>query len=97
MRDEQWPVARLIPISSASRIEAQERRAGSALLAVLAHVEEFGRALLKPLDAPGGGRIESFVEVPFKVEKAQDNQRGPGQSFPRETPSRESQAGPQLY
>lgn len=66
LKDDQWPVARLIPISSASGIEAQERRATSALLAVLSAVEEFGRSLLKPLGAPGG-RIAAFIEVPFKV------------------------------
>lgn len=65
MKDEQWPVARLIPISSASGIEAQERRAASALLAVIGAVAEFGRALLKPLGAQAG-RIETFIEVPFK-------------------------------
>lgn len=65
--DEQWPVARLIPITSASGVEAQERRAASALLAVIGAVPEFGRALLKPLGAPAG-RFESFVEVPFKSE-----------------------------
>jgi len=67
LKDEQWPVARLIPLSSASGIEAQERRVASALLAVLAAVEEFGRALLKPLGAPAG-RVEAFIEVPFKQE-----------------------------
>lgn len=67
LKDEQWPVARLIPISSASGIEAQERRAASALLAVIGAVTEFGRALLKPLGAPAG-RIETFVEVPFKAD-----------------------------
>lgn len=66
VKDEQWPVARLIPISSASGVEAQERRAASALLAVIGAVTEFGRALLKPLGAPAG-RIESFIEVPFKT------------------------------
>lgn len=64
--DEQWPVARLIPISSASGVEAQERRAASALLAVVAAVPEFGHALLKPLGAPKG-RIHAFIEIPFKV------------------------------
>jgi hypothetical protein len=49
--DEKWPVARLIPISSASGVEAQERRAGSALLAVVAAVPD---SLLKPLGAPAG-------------------------------------------
>lgn len=66
IRDEHWPVARLIPISSASGIEAQERRAASALMAVIAAVPEYGRALLRPLGAPVG-RTETFIEVPFKV------------------------------
>src|SRR5947208_10290721 len=66
LKDESWPLARLIPISSATGIEAQERRAVSALLAVMGAVDEFGRALLKPLGAPAG-RIEAFIEVPFKV------------------------------
>jgi hypothetical protein len=67
LADDQWPVARLIPISSASGIEAQERRAASALLAVLSAVAEFGRQLLKPLGAPAG-RVDTFIEVPFKVD-----------------------------
>jgi hypothetical protein len=65
--DEKWPVARLIPISSASGVEAQERRLASALLAVMAAVPEFGHALLKPLGAPSG-KFETFIEVPFKLE-----------------------------
>jgi hypothetical protein len=68
IKDEQWPVARLIPISSASGVEAQERRAASALLAVIAAVPEFGRALLKPLGAPAG-KTETFIEVPFKIQE----------------------------
>jgi antitoxin (DNA-binding transcriptional repressor) of toxin-antitoxin stability system len=64
---EKWPVARLIPISSASGVEAQERRLASALLAVMAAVPEFGYALLKPLGAPSG-KFETFIEVPFKLE-----------------------------
>ena len=67
LRDERWPVARLIPITSATGIEAKERNAASALLAVLSHVDEFGRALLKPLGAPAG-KIEAFVETPFKLD-----------------------------
>ncbi|MDQ3982322.1 MAG: stress response protein [Actinomycetota bacterium] len=66
IQDDQWPVARLIPISSASGIEAQERRAASALLAVMSAVNEFGRALVKPLGAPAG-KIETFIEIPFKL------------------------------
>jgi hypothetical protein len=64
--DDKWPVARLIPISSASGVEAQERRLASALLAVMGAVPEFGLALLKPLGAPSG-RIETYIEVPFKL------------------------------
>jgi hypothetical protein len=67
LRDEKWPIARLIPLTSASGIEAQERRATSALLAVLTAVEEFGRTLLKPVGA-AAGKVEAFVEVPFKTE-----------------------------
>ena len=37
------------------------------MLAVLSVVDEFGRTLLKPLGAPAG-KIETFVEVPFKLE-----------------------------
>jgi hypothetical protein len=67
IKDESWPAARLIPIASGTGVEAQERRATSALLAVIAAVPEFGRTLLKPLGAPVG-RIETFIEIPFKVE-----------------------------
>ncbi|MDQ3772869.1 MAG: hypothetical protein M3343_12405 [Actinomycetota bacterium] len=67
LKDEQWPVARLIPISTASGIEAQERKVTSALLAVMSAVDEFGRVMLKPLGAPAG-RIETFIEVPFKLD-----------------------------
>ncbi|HWO99009.1 MAG TPA: hypothetical protein VNL74_00040 [Methylococcus sp.] len=66
LRDDSWPVARLIPITSSTGVEAKERNAASALLAVLSHVHEFGRTLLKPLGAPAG-KIEAFVETPFKI------------------------------
>ena len=66
IKDEAWPVARLIPISSGSGVEAQEGRLASALLAVMAAVPDFGHALLKPLGAPSG-RIQTFTEVPFKL------------------------------
>lgn len=64
--DEKWPTARLIPISSASGIEALERRAASALLAVIGAVPEFAHALLKPLGAPKG-KIRTFIEIPLKL------------------------------
>jgi hypothetical protein len=66
-RDDRWPVARLIPLTTATGVEAKERNAASALLAVLSHVDEFGRALLKPLGAPAG-RIEAFVETQIRAE-----------------------------
>lgn len=62
--DEKWPEARLIPITHATGVEAQERNAASALLAVIANVKEFGRAILRPLGAPAG-TIQTFVETPF--------------------------------
>ncbi|MGX1598174.1 hypothetical protein ACWIDS_14055 [Dietzia maris] len=66
---ESWHEARLIPTSGIAGSEEQERRATSALLAVMSVVKEFGRALLKPLGAPAG-TIETFIEVPFEVNGA---------------------------
>lgn len=54
----------MIPTSGINGAEEQERRATSALLAVMNAVREFGRALTKPLEAPAG-HIETFIEVPF--------------------------------
>ncbi len=42
----------------------QERRATSALLAVVGSVREFGRALTTRFGAPAG-QVETFIEVPF--------------------------------
>lgn len=65
MTEEQpWHEARLIPTSGINGAEEQERRATSALLAVMVAVREFGRALTKPLGAPAG-TVEAFIEVPF--------------------------------
>lgn len=66
MAEESWHAARLIPTSGISGAEEQERRATSALLAVLASVKEFGRALLSSVGAPGG-TVETFIEVPFTL------------------------------
>lgn len=66
MIDEKWPQARLIPTLPGSGVEAQERRAASVLLAVMQAVDEFGRALLKPLGAPAG-RIQTFIETPVRL------------------------------
>ena len=64
MAEENWHEARLIPTSGINGAEEQERRATSALLAVLGAVREYGRSLLKPLGAPAGA-ISTYIEVPF--------------------------------
>lgn len=67
MDESTWDAARLIPIAGIGGTDEQERRATSALLAVITIVDEFGRELLKPLGAPAG-KIEAFCEVPFKLD-----------------------------
>ena len=64
MAEEAWHEARLIPTSGITGAEEQERRATSALLAVLSAVKEFGRGFVQPFGAPSG-TIECFIEVPF--------------------------------
>lgn len=66
MGEEAWHEARLIPTSGINGAEEQERRATSALLAVLTAVREFGRRLTQPLGAPAG-TVQTFIEVPFML------------------------------
>src|SRR5688572_20612030 len=66
MAEEAWHEARLIPTSGINGAEEQERRATSALLAVMSAVREFGRAVTQPLGAPAGA-LETYVEVPFLI------------------------------
>lgn len=66
MAEDHWQPARLIPTSGISGQEEAERRASSALLAVMGAVREFGMAMIKPLGAPAGS-IAAFIEVPFKT------------------------------
>ena len=66
MAEESWNAARLIPTSGINGAEEQERRATSALLAVLSAVKEYGRAFVTPLGAPAG-TIETYIEVPFAL------------------------------
>lgn len=73
MPEDTWLAARLIPTSGINGAEEQERRATSALLAVMSAVREFGRALTQPLGAPAGP-VHTFIEVPF--------QHGDKQYFP---------------
>jgi hypothetical protein len=65
MSEEAWLTARLIPTSGINGAAEQERRATSALLAVMSSVREFGRAIVQPLGAPAG-QLQTFIEVPFK-------------------------------
>lgn len=64
MAEESWHEARLIPTSGINGVEEQERRATSALLAVMAAVKEFGRGLTQSWGAPAG-QLETYIEVPF--------------------------------
>ena len=66
MAEESWHEARLIPTSGINGAEEQERRATSALLAVLSAVKEFGRGFVRPFGAPGG-TLTCFIEVPFML------------------------------
>ena len=49
-----WQPASLIPTSGIRGADEQERRATSALLAVMMAVPEFSRSLLKKVQAPAG-------------------------------------------
>jgi hypothetical protein len=64
--EENWHQARLIPTSGISGAAEQERRATSALLAVMTSVREFGRVLTQPFGAPAG-HVETYIEVPFEL------------------------------
>jgi hypothetical protein len=61
-----WELARLIPVSGINGADEQERRGVSSLLAVLASVKEFGRAITAPLGAPAGV-LNTYIEVPFSL------------------------------
>jgi hypothetical protein len=66
MAEESWHEARLIPTSGINGAEEQERRATSALLAVLTAVREFNRTLLSACGAPRG-TVTCYIEVPFML------------------------------
>ena len=65
MGEVEWERARLFPVSGIGGADEQERRASSALLAVIQSVREFGRAITAPMGAPAG-RLSTFIEVPFE-------------------------------
>jgi hypothetical protein len=60
-----WQPARLIPVAGIRGQEEQEKRATSALLAVMGAVPEFGHALMGAVAAPKG-RIRTFAEIQLK-------------------------------
>ena len=62
--EESWRTARLIPTTGIGGQEEQEQRATSSVLAVMAAVPQFGRAILNHVEAPGG-RIQTFTEIRF--------------------------------
>src|SRR4051812_14430994 len=64
-RTDGWVPARLLPTAGIRGQEEQEKRATSALLAVLRAVPSFGHALLSDLGAPRG-EIRAFTEVRLK-------------------------------
>jgi hypothetical protein len=66
MSEKTWLSARLIPTSGINGAEEQERRATSAVLAVMSAVREFGRVLTQPFGAPTGP-VQTFIEVPFRL------------------------------
>lgn len=67
MAEPTWQQARLIPTSGINGAQEQERRATSALLAVMGAVKEFGRSLTKSLGAHAGD-ISTFIEVEFDLD-----------------------------
>ncbi len=63
---EKFQPARLIPVTGIKGALDQERRASSALLAVMRIVPELTQSLLKPSGAPKGV-ISAFIEPEFKL------------------------------
>ncbi len=63
-RDE-WEAARLLSTAGIRNQNEQERRAASALLAVIGAVPDFGHALLSDMKAPKGA-ISTYTELRFK-------------------------------
>lgn len=67
MSNGEWQAARLIPTSGISGQDEAERRATSALLAVMSAVKEFGAAVTKPLGAPAAW-LQTYIEVPLTLD-----------------------------
>lgn len=63
---EKFQPARLIPTTGIKGGQDQERRATSALLAVLTAVPDFAKSLLKPVGAPSG-KLRAYIEPEFEL------------------------------
>ncbi len=64
--DDTWQAARLFSIAGVGTSDEQEKRATSALMAIVMAVRPFGRAFTARLGAPAG-TLETFIEVAFKL------------------------------
>lgn len=67
MTETTWQQARLIPTTGINGAQEQERRATSALLAVMSAVKEYGRSITRSLGAHTG-EIETYIEVEFDLD-----------------------------
>jgi hypothetical protein len=67
-----WHPARLIPTAGIKKQEEQEKRATSALLAVMGSVPEFGHQLLREMAVPKG-KLATFAEVQLKDPRGKVN------------------------
>lgn len=67
INEDNWQPSRLIPTSGIGGADEAERRATSALLAVMSAVREFGQSITKPLGAPASW-LSTFVEVEFELD-----------------------------
>ncbi len=68
--EEGWQPARLIPTSGIKGVDEQEKRATSALLAVMKAVPDFGHSLLRKASAPKGS-ITTSIEPQFTLATGQ--------------------------
>jgi len=65
VKQDAWAPARLLPTAGIRNQNEQERRAASALLAVMGAVPDFCHALLSGMKAPSG-TISTYTELRFK-------------------------------
>lgn len=66
MEFDKFQPARLIPITGIKGGQDQERRATSALIAVMTAVPDYARAILKPIGAPSG-KLRAYIEPEFEL------------------------------